>query len=111
MQPLLLQNFLEAVVNIFKLVGRDLQARWGSLRDDVSVVFIRLEHHEIAVDCHVFVNFFYRDAKQKMFNAFLLANSIVKSLGRSLYRLLERREIVGIISRMMNFGKQAETLG
>ena len=41
-----------------------------------------------------------------MFNTFLLTNSIVKSLGRSLYRLLERREIVGITSRMMNFGKQ-----
>jgi hypothetical protein len=27
-------------------------------------------------------------------------------LGRSLYRLLERREIVGVTSRMMNFGKQ-----
>ena len=41
-----------------------------------------------------------------MFNTFLLTNSIVKSLGRSLYRLLGRREVVGITSRMMNFGKQ-----
>lgn len=41
-----------------------------------------------------------------MFNTFLLTNSIVKSLGRSLYRLLERGEVVGIISWMMDFGKQ-----
>ena len=41
-----------------------------------------------------------------MFNTFLLTNSIVKSLGRSLYRLLERREVVSVTSRMMDFGKQ-----
>lgn len=41
-----------------------------------------------------------------MLNTFLLTNCIVKSLGRSLYRLLERREVVGITSRMVNFGKQ-----
>ena len=45
-----------------------------------------------------------------MFNAFLLTNSIVKSLGRSLYRLLERREVVSVTSRMMDFGKQNKGL-
>ena len=46
-----------------------------------------------------------------MFDTFLLTNSIVKSLGRSLNRLLERGKVVSVTSRIMDFGKQAETLG
>jgi len=41
-----------------------------------------------------------------MFDTFLLTNSIVKSLGRSLNRLLKRGEVVSVTSRMMDFGKQ-----
>lgn len=41
-----------------------------------------------------------------MFDTFLFTNSIVKSLGRSLNRLLKRGEVVSVTSRMMDFGKQ-----
>ena len=41
-----------------------------------------------------------------MLDIFLLTNRFVKSLGRSFNRLLEKREIVRVTSRMMNFGKQ-----
>ena len=41
-----------------------------------------------------------------MFDTFLFTNSIVKSLGRSLNRLLERGKVVSVTSRMMDFGKQ-----
>ena len=45
-----------------------------------------------------------------MFDAFLLTHSLVKRFNGSLYRLLKRREVVRITSRMMDFGKQTRVL-
>ena len=41
-----------------------------------------------------------------MLNTFLLTNRMKESLGGVLYRLLERREVVNVTARMMDFGKQ-----
>ena len=45
-----------------------------------------------------------------MLDAFLLTHCFVKRFDSSLYRLLKRREVVGITSRMMDFGKQTRVL-
>ena len=45
-----------------------------------------------------------------MFDTFLLTHRVVKSFDGSLYRLLEEREVVGIASRMMDFGEQNKVL-
>ena len=45
-----------------------------------------------------------------MLDAFLLTHSFVKRFDSSLYRLLKRREVVRITSRMMDFGKQIRVL-
>ena len=39
-----------------------------------------------------------------MLDAFLLTHCFVKRFDSSLYRLLKRREVVRITSRMMDFG-------
>lgn len=41
-----------------------------------------------------------------MLNTFMLVNSMKKSLDGGLYRLLERREVVIVTARMVDFGKQ-----
>ena len=41
-----------------------------------------------------------------MLNTFLLTNRMKESLGGGFYRLLERREVVNVTARMMDFGKQ-----
>ena len=45
-----------------------------------------------------------------MLNTFLLTNRMKESLGGGFYRLLERREVVSVTSRMMDFGKQLRVL-
>jgi len=45
-----------------------------------------------------------------MLDAFLLTHCFVKRFDSSLYRLLKRRKIVAITSRMMDFGKQTRVL-
>ena len=51
-----------------------------------------------------------KNTKQKMLNTFLLTNRMKESLGGGFYRLLERREVVSVTSRMMDFGKQNEKI-
>jgi len=41
-----------------------------------------------------------------MLNTFLLTNCMKESLDGILYRLLERREVVKVTARMVDFGKQ-----
>ena len=41
-----------------------------------------------------------------MLNTFLFTDRMKESLGRGFYRLLERREVVNVTARMVDFGKQ-----
>ena len=41
-----------------------------------------------------------------MLNTFLLTNRMKESLDGVLYRLLERREVVNVTARIVDFGKQ-----
>lgn len=45
-----------------------------------------------------------------MLNIFLLTNRMKESLGGCFYRLLKRREVVSVTSRMVDFGKQNRRL-